>query len=327
MKIGIITPAPPRSRYGNRVTALRWGRILRTLGHRVILSQQYAGEAYDLLIALHARRSHSAIRLFHHLHGEAPLIVALTGTDLYHDLPRSSQTHESLEYATRIIVLQPKGREELQPHLHDKVRVIYQSVATLSRANRRSTGFSTSSKISPDRHFFDVCVIGHLRAVKDPFRTALAARQLPAESRLRVFHIGSAMNEKMATQARAEMKRTPRYHWLGEQPRWRSRQILERSHLLVLSSKTEGGANVLSEAIVAEVPILASRISGTIGILGEDYPGYFSVGNTHELAGLLRRAETDPSFIAELHARCLKLAPLFDPRQEKQAWKNLLNEL
>ncbi|HXG67357.1 MAG TPA: hypothetical protein VNO70_19795 [Blastocatellia bacterium] len=128
MKIGIITPAPPRSRYGNRVTALRWARILRSLGHRVVISQSYAGDPFDLLIALHARRSHAAIARFRRERPASPLVVALTGTDLYRDLPRSRQARHSLELATRIVVLQPAALAELPPRLRDKARVIYQSV-------------------------------------------------------------------------------------------------------------------------------------------------------------------------------------------------------
>jgi len=74
-------------------------------------------------------------------------------------------------------------------------------------------------------------VIGHLRPVKDPFRAALAARLLPPSSRIRVLHVGGAMNNEMAARARAEMEVNSRYLWLGEQPRWRTRRILTRSRL------------------------------------------------------------------------------------------------
>ena len=108
MKVLITTPAPPRSRYGNRVTALRWARILKELGHQVTVSQAYEDGDYDLLVALHARRSHPSVDRWRRLHPNKPLIVALSGTDLYHDLKQSKQARKSLELATRIIVLQPK---------------------------------------------------------------------------------------------------------------------------------------------------------------------------------------------------------------------------
>src|SRR5262249_18983673 len=137
MRIGIITPAPPRSRYGNHVTALRWARILKDLGHRVTVSQIYEGANYDLLIALHARRSYPSINRFHRKPPDTPIIVALTGTDLYHDLPRSRRTQQSLEIATRLVVLQPMAIDELPPHLRDKARVIYQSVAAPPQMTKR----------------------------------------------------------------------------------------------------------------------------------------------------------------------------------------------
>lgn len=317
MRIGIVTPAPPRSRYGNRVTALRWARILRGLGHRVDTVQAYAGEPYDLLIALHARRSYPSANAFHHLHPDRPLIVALTGTDLYRDLPRSRSAQESIKLATLLITLQPKACEELEPRWRQKIRVIYQSVPASSKRPRKSRASSPG---------FEVSVIGHLRPVKDPFRTALAARLLPSSSRIRVLHVGAAMDQAMGERARFETRINPRYRWLGEQPRWRVRRILEQSALCVLSSRLEGGANVVSEAIVAGVPLVASRIAGSVGLLGESYPAYFKVGDTEALARLLERAETDRAFLARLESHCRKLAPLFDPRRERSAWRRVLAE-
>lgn len=221
MRIGIVTSAPPRSRYGNRVTALRWAKILRRLGHRVTITQSYEGESYDLLVALHARRSHGAIKRWGREYPDKPLIVALTGTDLYRDLPKSKQARRSLELATRLIVLQPKAFDELPKHLHARTRVIYQSVEPFPAIRNPRVPI----------HNFQVCVIGHLREVKDPFRAAMAARLLPESSRIQIIHVGGAMSEKMAERARREMEINPRYHWIGEQPQWRVRQILTRSQL------------------------------------------------------------------------------------------------
>ena len=331
MRIGIVTPAPPDSRYGNRITALRWARILRRLGNRVSILQRYDSKPYDLLVALHARRSHPSIISFRRHNPEASVIVALTGTDLYRDMRTNHQARKSLEIATRIVVLQPKAIEELHPDWRDKTRVIYQSVEStwkLPDPNRRETTTARSSaprQRSSGR--FDICVIGHLRAVKDPFRAAIAARLLPASSGIRVLQVGGAMTPAMAARARKEMRVNQRYEWLGEQPQSQVRRILARSYLCVLSSRMEGGANVLSEAVVNSVPILASRIAGNVGILGADYPGYFGVGDTKQLAQLLRCAETCPEYLAELRARCKNLAPLFDPAHEEKTWADLIREL
>jgi len=315
MKIALITPVPAQSRQGNRVTALRWARIFKALGHRVTIAQEYDGKPYDLMVALHARRSFAAIDCFRRLYPAFPLIVALTGTDLYGDIRTSPEAQQSLELATRLIILQPKGIEELAPHLHQKVRVIYQSVP------------SFTGRVPKAKTTFDVCVLGHLRPVKDPFRTALASRLLPATSRLRVLHVGKALSDDMAVRAQVEMAESPRYHWLGELPRWQALRVLTRSQVLVLSSLTEGGANVISEALAVDVPIVASRIAGSIGLLGEAYPGYFPVEDTVALARLLARVESDGDFYQELHAWCTRLAPLVEPARELQTWASLLQEL
>jgi len=321
MKIGIITPAPPGSLYGNRVTALRWAKILRELGHRVSISQAYSDQPYHLLVALHARRSYPSIVRFRRKHPDAPIIIALTGTDLYRDIHTNHRAQESLKLADKIIVLQPRALRELAPVERDKARVIYQSF-------ERARGLP-KSKLETNRsasHSFDVCVVGHLRPVKDPFRAALALRLLPESSQIRVTHVGGAMTKQMAQRACREMKINRRYQWLAELSRSRTFRILARSQLCIVSSRMEGGANILSEAIVASVPVLASRIDGNVGILGADYQGLFHVGDTPQLTRLLTRAETDPSFLAELRTRVKKLAPLFDPAKEEQAWARLLRE-
>ncbi|MGI9067961.1 MAG: selenoneine biosynthesis selenosugar synthase SenB [Pyrinomonadaceae bacterium] len=330
MRIGIVTPAPPDSRYGNRITALRWAKVLRRLGNNVSILETYDSQPFDMLVALHARKSHPSIIHFRRQNPAAPVIVALTGTDLYRDIRTNHLARESLEIATRIVVLQPKALEELEPGLREKTRVIYQSVeGRLVQTGRSGKAAKTTAGKSKGRPtgFFDVCVIGHLRAVKDPFRTAMAARLLPDSSRIRVLQVGGAMTTGMAARARKEMNANQRYQWLSEQSRPRARCILEKSSLCVLSSRLEGGANVLSEAIVASVPILASRVDGNVGILGVDYPGYFDVGATKELAQLLRRVEISSKFLAELRNRVKSLAFLFDPAREQQAWSILSQEI
>ena len=89
----------------------------------------------------------------------------------------------------------------------------------------------------------------------------------------------------------------------------------------------EGGANAVSEAITCSVPVISSRISGSIGLLGEDYPGYFPVGDTQALTDLLIRVETDAAFYDALKTWCERLKPIVDPDRERQSWKRLLQEL
>jgi len=289
--------------------------MLRKLDHKVKIETEFNGTQSDVMIALHARRSHSSIARFRQLNPAKPLIVALTGTDIYQDLPQSRDVQESLEWAHRLVVLQPLAIEELPKEFRSKTRTIYQSAIKQGR------------RIKKKEKTFDVCVLGHLRPVKDPFRAALATRSLPEPSRIRVLQIGAALEPEMEQMALAEMTTNPRYRWLGEKPRWQARRILASCRLLVLSSQMEGGANVISEAVVAGVPILASRISGSVGLLGEDYPGYFSVGDTAQLRELLLRAESQPEFMFELQTWGERLQHLFEPETERNAWGNLFDEL
>lgn len=315
MNICLVTPAPPGSRKGNRVTAERWADLLRELGHRVEIAIEYDGRDCDLLIALHAFKSHSSIRRFRDARPSDPLVVGLTGTDLYGDIHTRPDAMESLWLATRLVLLQPLGRAVLPAAVQEKARVIYQSVQTPPSAE----------PIRPD--VFEVCVMGHLRPVKDPLRTALAARLLPAASRIQVLHIGGALSAELAEEAKAEASRNRRYHWLGELPRREALSVLSRCRLMSLTSESEGGANVISEAVVAGVPVISSHIDGSIGLLGEDYPGYFPVGNTQALANLLWRSETDAEFYNTLRDCCARLRDLFNPAREKQSWEDLLSEL
>jgi putative glycosyltransferase (TIGR04348 family) len=313
MKIELVTPAPPSARNGNSVTALRWARLLKKLGHRVRVSQVYTGRPCDLLIALHARRSFESIRRFHEQDPDLPLIVALTGTDLYRDIRTNRKARQSLEMATRLVVLQPMALKELPKRLHSKTRIIYQSA---DRVNGRAS----------EKNDFRVCVVGHLRPEKDPLRTALAVRQLPESSRISVVHIGGALTDSLKKQAAKESKTNSRYHWMGVLPYRKTRRILADSHLLSLTSVMEGSSNALSEALASSVPVIASKIPGLVGTLGNDYPGYFQTGDTRGLGHLLYRAETDSRFYRSLSEHCARLGPLISPVRERASWKELLGE-
>ena len=312
MKILLVTPAPPSLRNGNRLTALRWARMLRGLGHQVQLATEYEAQKCDLMIALHARRSAGSITRFHKIYPAAPLIVVLTGTDLYRDIHVDAAARESLEVARRLVVLQSMALKALPRRLHAKTRVIYQSASKVIGKAPKDT--------------FRVCVIGHLRREKDPLRTAMAARHLPAASKVKVLHVGKALDEELAERARRENRINPRYRWIGELPHWRTRKILAASHLLCLTSFMEGSSNVLSEALASAVPVVASKIPGLEGTLGRDYPGYFQVGDTRGLARAIRKAECDCGFYQDLKACCRRLASLVKPSRESGALRALVQE-
>lgn len=315
MNIRLVTPAPRGSRAGNRASANRWATILRRLGHRVTVSTDYAGEPADLMVGLHAWRSAAAIARFAADFPQRPLVVVLTGTDAYCFIhSHRATTLASLEAADHIVGLHPLVGEVLPERLRGKLRAIIQSARPLHC--RR-----------PAKRSFRVCFAGHLRAEKDPLRPAWAVRDLPADSRIRVDAYGAAHTPDWAADAREEMGINPRYRWHGEVPHAQLRRVYACSHLLVLPSVMEGGANVVSEAVMAGLPVIASDIDGSVGLLGPDYPGYYPVRDTEALRERLLRAESDAGYYAALVAACSARRGLFTPQREQAGWAGLLADI
>ncbi len=304
MRIALVTPARPGARSGNRHTALRWAAMLRAAGHAVTVAQQWQLDARtDLMLALHARRSHDSVRAFHAAFPGRPLLLALTGTDLYRDIRSSVAARASLEMARGFIVLQPEALRELPRRLRAKTSVVVQSSATRLRQ-------------APVSGRFRFCVVGHLREEKDPLRALAALAHLPRDLPIEVVQLGESLEERLAREARAAMRSEPRYRWLGGLPHWRALRWLASSHAMVISSRMEGGANVVSEAIRIGVPVLASRIPGNVGLLGADYPGYFIVGNERALARLMERVVEDNGFYSRLKQRVVTRQPTVAPENE-----------
>lgn len=316
MKIHLITPAKKNDRNGNRTSALRWAKLLQQQGYKVQVETEYNGEPVDLLIALHAWRSAEAIEQYKTLYPQGPLVVALGGTDVNTNLKTDPEvTLRSMHHADALVCLNDLIELELPPELLPKLHVIYQSAEVLTQPKK------------PRTRTFDICVIGNLRQEKDPFRTAMASQLLPVESKIRVIHFGEATNLQWQQQALQFVESSPRYNWKGEVPQWQVRREFLRTRLMVISSNQEGGANVISEALAAGVPIIASKIAGNVGLLGADYPGYFELGNERELANLLYRAETDATFLSLLQDACAPLALKFTVESESAAWQSILSEL
>ena len=315
MRILIVTPAKPGSRHGNRNTATRWARLLRMSGHDVdiVVDAVEATRAHDVMIALHARRSAASIRLWKSS-PHRPLILALTGTDLYRDIHTDAAARQSMQLADAMVVLQAEGLNELTPALRAKTRVVHQSVRAVQR-------------VDPPLRYCLITVIGHLRDEKDPLRAALALPHLPDTSRIRVVQIGGELDPALAQQARDIAASDARYRWRGELPHGDAMRWLARSRAMVISSRMEGGAHVVSEAIACGVPVLASRIPGNRGLLGPDYPGYFTTGDAADLAQLMLRVERDKRFQLALERGVAQRRHLVDAEAERSALDALVRSV
>ncbi|NMM10905.1 MAG: TIGR04348 family glycosyltransferase [Polaromonas sp.] len=317
--IVLISPSMAESNNGNWHTAHRWARFLSSHCD-ITLAQQWPGkpESSDdftrhtpqAMIALHARRSAASIQAWAQATPEKPLIVVLTGTDLYGDIRSNADAQQSLALASHIVVLQDAGLQELPEEWRAKTRVIYQSAPPLTPARKSSRRFG-------------VLMVGHLREEKDPLTyMRTASHDFPAG--IHFDQIGLALEPRFAEAARTTGLRAPRYRWLEGLPRAATRQHIKRAHVLVNCSNMEGGAQVILEAVQSGTPVLASRISGNIGMLGEDYAGYFSPGDDAQLAALIRRCAAETGFLNLLQRQCRARAYLFEPQEEKRLVINLL---
>jgi putative glycosyltransferase (TIGR04348 family) len=311
--IVIISPALANANNGNWQTAWRWSRFLRR-DYRVSLAVQWDGNPCDAMIALHARRSASSIAAFAAAFPARSLVVVLTGTDLYRDILSDADAQRSLQLATHLVVLQPAGLQMLDQASRSKTRVIYQSAPSLKAIDKHPP--------TPSR-YFDVAMIGHMRSEKDPATFMRAAESLQAK-KIRLIHIGSALDPALGTLAEQTRQHYPQYRWLGNLSHAATRQRLKRSHLMAITSRMEGGANVIIEAITSGVPVVASDIPGNRGMLGEKYTGYFPPGDSLKLAQLIERAAGDPEFYGRLQAQCAARAPLFAPERERSSLLELL---
>ena len=112
----IVSPALAAANNGNWHTASRWARMLA--GHcRIGIAGEWRGEPCDLMVALHARRSAASIDAYARARPRRPLVVVLTGTDLYRDIRTDPRARRSLELASHLVALQDRGPLELAAQL------------------------------------------------------------------------------------------------------------------------------------------------------------------------------------------------------------------
>ena len=317
LRVVIVSPALADTNNGNWQTARRWQQLLSAHSVRIVRQWPDAQADDDVMLSLHARRSADSVQAWHARRGTRGLGVVLTGTDLYRDIAHDTQAQRSLGLAHSLVVLQGLGLKSLPPQHQSKARVIFQSTGT------RQTLPKTS------RHL-RVVMAGHLREEKDPLTLMAAARLLSPDTGVFIDHIGAAIDPALGQVAVATQAQCPHYRWLGALSHRQTLQRIQRAHLLVHTSRLEGGAHVLMEAICSGTPVLASRIDGNVGLLGEDYAGYFEPGDAQALAHLLqacRSPQNGLSLMAHLRHQCALRAPLFEPQAERAALHRWVQDL
>lgn len=309
MRITIITPAPRGSQSGNRVTALRWAGLLRQLGHRVRIACSWTEHDTDVLVAVHAIKSAQAVLDASRDCPGLRVVTLLAGTDIYPTFAPSDVALAALARADALVALQPRALELLPPELRGKSRTIVQSATTVT---------------APRHDRFTAIVLAHLRPVKQPLLAITAINQVAAEIPIKLLLAGEQLDDDYGHQVATAAASSARSEWIGPLSRKASKRALAQSHACLVPSSSEGGANVVSEAIAAGTPILCSAIPGNTGLVGDDWPGLFAPGDADAFAQLLTRTATDNLFFDELCQRTAALQPMVAPAAERQAWRDLL---
>jgi len=308
-----VTPALAQANNGNWQTAHRWARLLRP-AYRVRLAEHWDGGGDDLLIALHARRSAASIAAWRAAHPARPVLLVMTGTDLYRDIATDASAQRSLAIADALVVLNELGARQLPEALRAKAHVVLQSCAA-----RRPVAHTS--------RLLRALMVGHLRDEKDPRTWWRAARRLAGRPDIRLDHIGAALDPALGDEAAALAAVQPNFRWLGGMDHASVRRRIQAAHVLVHASRMEGGAHVVIEAIRSGTPVLASRIDGNIGLLGPDYAGCFEPGDDAGLAALIARARDDADMLPRLTAQLSSRAALFAPEAERATLRRLVGAL
>jgi len=313
MKVCVASPYPLSELKGNSVTTDRIVAMLNEGGVEARGSYGNDGEPADILITLHAIKGAPAVFDFKKKTPNGRVIILLTGTDIYQGLAEGSQIGgDALQVADRIVVPQEAALRKLPEKVRGKTVVIRPSLDPIA--------VKATSSQSP----FVISVVGHLRPVKRPFLTIETLAQHPEWSDLEVWQIGQALDAEMRKTAEFWMEEDKRYRWCGGLPREESLALCAKSSLTINSSILEGGANAVLEAMTMGVPVLASRIEGNVGLMGDYYPGYFEEG------GMAKALEAIMHQRVDLDEWSLLLAdrlPLFSRVRESESWLELLIEL
>jgi len=285
----------------------------------------------DVVVALHAGHCHRALEVWRSLGKPIPLIFIVSGTDLFQPILEENVVSDEFRSAcsdAESIVTLARGLHRYYPEeerdlWRDRTQTILQGANPIAwQLSEASTQLAV--------------VIGNLRSIKDPWLPVEALSVLKQRGTasglapLEVQHYGSLLDEADQQRVESAQARLPgpdlRWCWKSEVSRGQIENLMSLAPLLIHPSVHEGGANVVGEFLVSGLPILASRAPGNLGLLGEDWPGLFDVGDAHGLADLLHRWRTSGDFRNSLFSASKRLSSKHDLSCERESWYRLLKQ-
>ncbi|MEC9043586.1 MAG: glycosyltransferase [Verrucomicrobiota bacterium] len=314
MKFLILFPDNKKAVTGNLCSALQYQIILQDLGHRVELANRYIEQDAEVLIAINADKNNSDIRKFNSDNPQSKIILILSGTDIYPE--PSAKAIDSMKVGNVLVLLQSHGIDQVPPLYRNKSTIIYQSIEKLSVDSERSKSDSE----------FRVVLISNITSVKEPQIASRACRLISPASKMKITDVGYCLDEELGSELTQENRSNIRYEWVGGLSKLEAMTILSESHVLLITSQHEGAGRVVGEAIQLGVPIISTNNLGVTGILGDDYEGYYPVGDAKALSDILTKAEEDKEFLAQLNVHCQNRSSLFDIEEEKKNWEKLIND-
>jgi len=342
--VRILTPFGAASGMGNWRTAQRYAQMLRASGISASIFEPHQIEEACadsggrlVAIALNAKRSSEEIDRF--VACGIPVLVVLTGTDLYQALlptaagqPNYELTQAALLKANHVLTLQSQAQKEVLarwPQLKGRVHCIMQTASPRQQHAPRITSGSKTVRF---------LIAAHIRSEKDPVTAFLAFhRAFPQgwaiqpdgkKVPVRLIHVGGHKDKLLAHKLIQLGSQHPGILLEGPLSHAQTLRLMTRVHALIQPSISEGGALVVPEAIACRLPVIASDIAAHRGQLGDQYPGLFAVGVVDQLAAAMARFVSDAQFQELLCKQTAALAPvLASPAHERNELGKLVRLL
>ncbi|NWK55679.1 glycosyltransferase [Verrucomicrobiaceae bacterium N1E253] len=313
----IHSPFPRQDSQGNTTSALRLQRMLMESGMEVALEDVwYSGVEARWMVALNARRSAGAVAEFMDACPRGRVVVVLTGTDINHPEVQDpeSDTCRTMKLADRLVVLHEASLAAVPKDFRDKCVVIHPSVQLphgLQHKPRRG-------------ELFEVLMVGNIRREKNLPLAIEACRLLPQDAGIVVRVYGDAEGDLANRLMEATAGPLP-FQWRGKTDHTSLMELMATSDLLLNTSTQEGGANAICEALGMGLPVLASRISGNVGMLGDDYEGLFPSEDAGDLAEMLSRCAENAVFYQRLKLQVCARSDQFMYQKESELWTQLIS--
>jgi len=302
--------------------------MFRDLGHEVIpiAAELPIGCEAEMLVALNAWRSAEAVLAFKECNPTGQVVIKVTGTELSRD-PQSTEwllANNTIKAAEVLVFSQPQAQRIAEAQFGDleaKSHLIYPSTEVpLELNHQRDWQKQEGRKLS-------IILAGNAREEKNPaFLSRLQESSNDLENRISVKWFGEA--DTCSRSIFKELKQSAKwFQWKGGLTQKELWEEMTQADLLLNVSSEEGGANAICESISMGLPVLASRIPGNVGLLGEDYPGYFGLNDPQQLQDLIDQIHEEQDFYALLGEAVNQRAALFSYENERLAWEDLFSKM